>query len=143
MTKISDDICYVILTEKGKIAKLNQQAVRVAHSSRILEPCQHNGEKSFLKEHSDFPEIAISREISFSFAISQFHKYIIKTQLHQMLLLKESHTIVNYLNMPVPKIQQSAVFLPVLSKLRLIVYKALYKIVYYGRTGCQVFKRGI
>ena len=35
-----------------------------------------------------------------------------------MLLLKESHTIVNYLNMPVPKIQQSAVFLACTVKIK-------------------------
>ena len=29
MTKISDDICYVIRTGKGKIAKLNEQAPSV------------------------------------------------------------------------------------------------------------------
>ena len=32
MTKISDDICYVILNGKGKISKLNQPEARVKRS---------------------------------------------------------------------------------------------------------------
>ena len=66
---------------------LNQQAPSLL--SLILSEKQIAAEFLILV----FLKSRISREISFSFAISRFHKYIIKT--HQMLLLKESNTIVN------------------------------------------------